>query len=296
MLHPIDLLHNRLENTSDTIATCILTERVMRGHMQKDSVMNIAMPSHLFRIMTYNIHSCFGTDGKASPERIATVIAGVDPDIIALQEVDRGLARSGYSDQVQEIAAILGMNFIFFPSLQQKEGNYGNAILSRTPLHLVKGGALPNLPGLRRFEKRGALWVEACLPGGTLQVIATHFGLVSKERLLQTRTLLGKEWLGHPDCRPPAIICGDFNTTPRSLAYRLLADRFDDVQRAIAKQRPHASWPARHPLIRIDHLFVTPGITVAKARVVRNDLTLAASDHLPLVADLSIPELTEMRK
>lgn len=257
--------------------------------------MNITMPPRLIRIMTYNIHSCFGSDGKASPERIAEVIAGVNPDIIALQEVDRGLARSGYADQARDIASILSMNFYFHPSLYRKEGKYGNAILSRPAMQFVKGGALPNLPGLRRFERRGALWVEVHLPGGTLQVIATHFGLVSKERLIQARTLLGPEWLGHADCRPPVIICGDFNTTPRSLAYRTLADRFGDAQRATERQRPHATWPARHPLMRIDHLFVTPGINVDKVYVVRNDLSRAASDHLPLVADLSIPALIEIR-
>ena len=40
--------------------------------------------------MTYNIRGCVGADGKCEPSRVADVIRAVDPDVVALQEVDVG--------------------------------------------------------------------------------------------------------------------------------------------------------------------------------------------------------------
>ena len=57
-----------------------------------------------FSIMTYNVHSCIGSDGQASPERIAEIIALYQADIICLQELDSNLLRSGKADQAREIA------------------------------------------------------------------------------------------------------------------------------------------------------------------------------------------------
>ena len=87
-----------------------------------------------FTLMTYNVHSCVGKNGKASPSLIAEVIAHYNPDVAALQELDIGLIRSGRIDQAQIIAKDLKMDFHFHPSLSIEKGHYGNAILSRHPM------------------------------------------------------------------------------------------------------------------------------------------------------------------
>jgi len=245
--------------------------------------------SRQIRIMTYNIHSCIGMDGKASMQRIAEVILRAGVDIVALQEVDTGLSRTGLVDQAREITGILNMNYHFHPSLFLEEGAYGNAILSLFPLRLVRGGALPTTAGPRRLEKRGVLWVEAAFPTGKVQLITTHFGLDRRERHLQVTALLGAEWLGHPECRPPVIICGDLNALPRSRVYRRITGLFHDVQRSLAGWLPKNTWPSRYPLMRIDHMFISPDITVEGITVPLDKLSRMASDHLPLVATVRIP-------
>lgn len=247
------------------------------------------MPRQL-RVMTYNVHSCTGIDGRTSTERIADVAARSGADIIALQEVDAGLDRTGKSDQAQEIAASLNMHFHFHPSHYREEGAFGNALLSRFPLRLIRTGALPTPRGLRRFEKRGALWAEVLLPEGAVQVVTTHFGLVRTERILQVVMLLGSEWLGHADCSPPVIFCGDLNALPRSGVYRRIAGRFRDVQRSLSGWSPRRTWPSRYPVARIDHIFVSPDLGVEEVTVMRDRLTRKASDHLPLLAALRLPE------
>jgi endonuclease/exonuclease/phosphatase family metal-dependent hydrolase len=246
--------------------------------------------SRQIRIMTYNIHSCIGMDGKASTQRIAEVIFRSGVDIVALQEVDTGLARTGLVDQAREITGILNMHYHFHPSLFLEEGAYGNAILSLFPLRLVRGGPLPTPSGPRQLEKRGVLWVEAAFPTGTVQVITTHFGLVRQERRLQVTSLLGAEWLGSPKCRPPVIVCGDFNALPFSQVYRRFAGRFHDIQRSLAGWRPKNTWPTRYPLMRIDHMFITPDITVEGITVPLDTLSRMASDHLPLIATVRLSE------
>jgi hypothetical protein len=69
------------------------------------------------RVMTYNVHSCIGMDGKLSPERIARVIARYAPDVVALQELDVGRARTEGMDQAHRIAHYLAMDFHFHPAM-----------------------------------------------------------------------------------------------------------------------------------------------------------------------------------
>lgn len=244
--------------------------------------------SKIFSVMTYNVHSCIGTDGKVSPLRIAEVIDLCNPDIVALQELDAGLIRSDLIDQAHLIAKTLEMSFHFHSSIQVEEGDYGNAILSRWPVRLVKAGALPMEPINNFFERRGALWAEVELPDGLVQVVASHFGLNRRERICQAKAIIGPEWLEHPACRTPVIVCGDFNALPGSSVYRIISRHLHDVQRGLKGSRPRGTWPVQLPFMRIDHLFATPDLKVHAVTVPRTALTRVASDHLPLVVTLEL--------
>ncbi|HJV65601.1 MAG TPA: endonuclease/exonuclease/phosphatase family protein [Geomonas sp.] len=245
--------------------------------------------SKTFTIMTYNVHSCIGLDGQLSPLRIAEVIDRCNPDVVALQELDAGLERTQRVDQAHLIAQTLEMSFHFHSSIQVQEGGYGNAILSRSPVRLIKAGALPAEPVHPDFERRGAIWAEVELAGRKVQIIATHFGLNKRERICQAEAICGPEWLGHSECRPPAILCGDFNALPVSFAYRVLSRRIDDVQRRLKGKRPKGTFPVQFPFMRIDHLFVTEELKVKSVTVPKNAVTRLASDHLPLMATLELP-------
>jgi endonuclease/exonuclease/phosphatase family metal-dependent hydrolase len=241
------------------------------------------------RVMTYNVHSCINMDGKISPARIAKVIAHYDPDIVALQELDVKRSRTGEIDQAQVIAEELEMECHFSPAIEIEEGQYGNAILSRFPLRLVRAGALPTLEHLPNLEKRGVLWTEITVNGREIQLFNTHFGLRHKERLAQGDALLGPEWLGHPDRCNPTIVCGDFNAQPHSRVCRKIRRSFNDAQILLDDHRPQRTFFGRYPIGRIDHVFVSPEIIVHGVEVPRTALTLVASDHLPLIVEVSVP-------
>jgi endonuclease/exonuclease/phosphatase family metal-dependent hydrolase len=247
------------------------------------------------RIMTYNVHGCVGMDGKLSPERIARMIAEQSPDVVALQELDVGRPRSGGIDQAQSIARYLQMEFHFHPAVSIEEELYGNAILSTLPMRLVRSGSLPKPSGIRRLEPRGALWVAVESGGTEIQIINTHLGLLPGERRAQAEALLGVDWLGSPDCRAPVVLCGDFNALPSSSVCRRLTERLRDVQTVLEKHRPKKTYFGRYPTARIDHVFIDPSIEVVDIEVPSTQAARVASDHLPLVVEMSIPPGNQRR-
>ncbi|MCA9208953.1 MAG: endonuclease/exonuclease/phosphatase family protein [Planctomycetales bacterium] len=236
--------------------------------------------------MTYNVHACVGMDGRMSPARIARVISQADVEVVALQELDVGRLRSGTIDQAHEIARLLEMEFHFHPAWQLEEELYGDAILSRLPMRLIQSGPLPRPPNRERAEPRGAVWVEIQWDAQPLQVVNTHLGLGSRERVVQAEELLGPRWIGHSDCHDPVILCGDFNAIPTSRAYSLLAQRLRDAQRSLVGHRPRATFLSGRPINRIDHVFVGPTLQVRQIEVPRSELARVASDHLPLIVEL----------
>ena len=241
------------------------------------------------RVMTYNVHSCIGMDGKLAPERIARVIARYAPDVVALQELDAGRARTEGMDQAHLIARYLEMDFHFHPAMYIEEERYGDAILTHLPMRLVKAGALPGLPDKPRIEPRGALWVAIELNGIEYQVLNTHLGLLPRERRVQAEALLGSDWLGHPECRGPVVLCGDFNALPSSPVCRRLRTCLHDAQIELDNHRPRRTFYGRFPMARIDHVFVDPATAVLDIEVPDTELARVASDHLPLIAELRFP-------
>ena len=240
------------------------------------------------RIMTYNVHSCIGMDGKLSPARIARVIAQYKPDIVALQELDVGRLKTNNIDQAHDIARYLQMEFHFHPALQIEEEQYGDAILTHLPMRLLKSGTLPGLAGKPRLEPRGALWVAIDAYGTEIQIINTHLGLYKKERAAQVQSLLGSNWLGHPKMQPPIILCGDFNATPHSREWRKLHERLPDAQVKLANHRPKNTFFSRMPAARIDHVFVDNSLELVGIETPNTELVRLASDHLPLIIDFEL--------
>ena len=245
------------------------------------------------RLMTYNVHGCVGMDGKLSPDRIARVIAEHAPDIVALQELDVGRSRSGWIDQAQSIARYLEMEFHFHPALSVEEELYGNAVLSKRPMRLIRAERLPEPSGLGQLEPRGALWVAVEVGQSEVHIINTHLGLLPGERRVQAEALLGDSWIGGMKCAAPKVLCGDFNAMPSSPVYRSLSARLRDAQTMLHKQRPRKTYSGRYPTARIDHVFVGAGIEVLGVEVPSAHTARVASDHLPLVVDLLVSELQQ---
>ncbi|MFN3548381.1 MAG: endonuclease/exonuclease/phosphatase family protein [Mesorhizobium sp.] len=243
------------------------------------------------RILTYNVHRCLGIDGRLSPGRIAEVIAETGADVVALQELDVRRQRSGGIDQAEAIARELGMgNVHFHPAVKVMEEEYGDAIITALPSRVVKAGALPGSAHRPWIEPRGAIWAQIEVGGVPMGLVNTHFGLRRWERRAQAHALLGPEWLGRADPAIPLVLAGDFNSFPHGKVCGMFRQHFRDAHQLGSpnRPRPRRTFPSRFPVFRIDHVFVSEGISVVSADTHRSPLSRVASDHLPLVADLAI--------
>jgi endonuclease/exonuclease/phosphatase family metal-dependent hydrolase len=236
------------------------------------------------RILTYNVHSCRGTDGVWSPDRIAEVISATRADVVCLQELDVGRARSAGVHQAEVVARALAMDFHFFPVLRVAAEEYGDAILSRLPMQLVRTLPLPGTGGAQ--EPRGALWVEVEERGARWQVLNTHFGLGRTERRMQARALA--VWVREALRRPPVVLCGDLNSRPGSFVHSLLGAGLRGAQ-SVARGFQQATFATRWPWICLDYVYASPDLEIVAAEVVTTPEARLASDHFPLLAQLRLP-------
>lgn len=247
------------------------------------------------RLMTYNVRSCTVASCGGSVERVAAVIAALSPDVVALQEVEAGAERSGFRDQTQELGALLGWRGHFQPAMRGNGGGaFGNALLTRLPLRLVASGLLPQLQvgplgGLKAVrEPRGVAWYGVGVDGTEVQVLVTHLGLTRRERLAQLDALLGPAWLGDPRCASPRVLCGDLNCRPGSPEHRRLEGTLVDAALVSPPLAGSATFPALRPLVRLDHVLVSPDLRVHRTAVPRRRELRRASDHLPLLVELEV--------
>jgi endonuclease/exonuclease/phosphatase family metal-dependent hydrolase len=234
-------------------------------------------PSATFRVMTYNIHHGAGADDRLDLDRVAEVIRRERPDIVALQEVDRGVTRSGRRDLLQELARLTGFEYAAFgKNIDHQGGDYGNGILSRYPILREVNTPLDQVePG----ERRGVLQAVVDIRGREVAVLVTHFDVRNaEERLLSARQVEEKllpDYDGYP-----LLFAGDFNDVPDGAVYQRLTTRLSDAWKA--GDGPGYTIPVDAPSRRIDYVFHSPHLTPVAAHVPRSD----ASDHLPLVVDL----------
>ena len=84
------------------------------------------------RVATYNIHRGRGLDGRTKLERVASVLASIDADVVALQEVVG--ASPLKPGQAAELGAALGMGWVMAPTRHLRTALFGNVILSRFPV------------------------------------------------------------------------------------------------------------------------------------------------------------------
>jgi endonuclease/exonuclease/phosphatase family metal-dependent hydrolase len=232
------------------------------------------------RVMTYNIHVGVGMDKKLDLERIAAVIMKEQPDLVGLQEVDRGVTRTEGKDEIRELAALTRMDYAFAHNLDYQGGQYGVAILSRM---LIQKTDHQKYENLREAERRGMLRVEVELAGKTIQFVTTHLDYQYADgRLFETEQLL--KMLSSE--KGPMIVAGDFNDEPNGSAYQRVLQSFEDAWVASRAKADGFSYPADKPAKRIDYIFIRKGdgMRVKKAWTV----STLASDHLPVVADLEV--------
>jgi endonuclease/exonuclease/phosphatase family metal-dependent hydrolase len=232
------------------------------------------------RVATYNIHRARGLDGRTRLERIAAVLAGIDADVIALQEVIGASALK--PGQAAELGAALGMGWVMAPTRHLRTALFGNVVLSRFPIRHHSQHDLT----WKTCEHRGVQRVDLAMDDDTLHFYNVHLGtslLERRHQAVRLATLVhDKRVVG------PKIVLGDFNEWARHLgATDVLAQRLQsiDLSKHLSRRR---TYPGIFPILHLDHIYYEGKVEVLKVSLPRDRMALMASDHLPLVADLII--------
>lgn len=236
------------------------------------------------RILCYNIHYGQGTDGQYDLERLARVINETKPDLVALQEVDVGVLRSGRVHQAQRLAELTSMSVRYGPTQHYQGGLYGNAVMTGLPIMDVAIHPLPYTESTkdRVTYPRGAIAVTVRTNTGKLiRFVSTHFQHnVAEDRLAEAEAI-NRLFAGSDET--VTILAGDMNALPDSDPIGELLKQWSHT--ADSGFAPTA--PSGKPRSRIDYIFYRPeaAFRLIESKVIEESI---ASDHRPVLAVLEM--------
>jgi len=231
------------------------------------------------RIATYNVHRCRGLDGRTRPDRTAAVLRAIGADVVALQEVIGAGPRGG--SHIEELGASLGMGWVMAPVRHLRGHQFGNAVLSRLPIRQH----LEHDLSWKTCEPRGVQRVDVVVEGSALHVYNVHLGTAFLERRHQAQRLAALVSDRHTS--GPKLVLGDFNEWTRGLATTLLSSKLRsvDLTKFVPRRR---TYPGLFPILHLDHIYYAGRIEIMHIELPRTRMSLVASDHLPLVADVKV--------
>lgn len=240
-----------------------------------------AAENRALRVLCYNIHFGQGMDGKYDVARLAEAINKHNPDLVALQEIDVGVKRSGRVHQIRRLGELTGMASRYGPTQHFQGGLYGNGVLSKLPILDV---AIHPLPYTEATEKkvtypRGCIAVTVRGPDGKpLRFISTHFQHNMPEDRLAEAQQINKLFTSKGD-NIPTILAGDMNATPDSEPMKELHKKWTNAM----NDPPQPTAPSRKARSRIDYILFRPkaGFKLIETKVIAEEM---ASDHRPVFA------------
>ncbi len=224
------------------------------------------------RLMSFNIHRGEGMDGNTDILRVGNVILEVNPEAVALQEIDSIVNRSGNVDIIKMLAEQTGMHPTFGYSILHDGGKYGNGMLTKEKPIAVNKISLPG-----KDEARTALIVEL----ERYVLVNTHLSLEDAERLESVKIIT--DAIRHYS--KPVFLLGDLNAEPEDAPMKYLLEQEWQI---LSNTKAH-TFPSDNPNITIDYIlgYKGKGETYARfqARVLNDTIT---SDHRPLFVDTRI--------
>ncbi|MFS0919138.1 endonuclease/exonuclease/phosphatase family protein [Brevibacillus sp. 179-C 1.1 NHS] len=218
------------------------------------------------RVVSYNIHSGRDLWWRKRLTEMTRTLHDLQPDLIALQEVHQN-GKYGY--QASYIADQLQYHLAFAPSITISDGHYGNALLSRYTLENIDAILLP-----ARKEQRTLLLASFQWQGRTITACVTHCSLnqVSRQAQLQLMSALI-----HQHAKTPLLLMGDFNASHVSFTPHLMDCAL------VSGQEKKPTLPAFRR--RLDYIFASRHWNIDHYEL----LPVNWSDHVPVIADLSLP-------
>lgn len=232
------------------------------------------------RIVSYNIHSGIGRDKVQDYRRIGQFLTETGADIVLLQEMDTRPSERDIERDISDICAGNAFSLVASPALEEKDGWYGNAILTRfkildhETLDVSQQGRQP------RNVQVAVVQTEK----GPLTVVNTHKGLKKIERRNQFALLydfLAERLSKKP---MPLVLAGDFNE------WQFFTRAFKALNALLNQKKVGPTFPSQFPLFSLDRVWASDDITVIECKKLTSRNARLFSDHLPIQVDIRLPE------
>ena len=233
------------------------------------------------------MHAGRDAAGKPNLDGVAALVKSTGAEIVLLQEVDRGTARSGKVDQVQRLQELTAYSTAFAPSLLHYDGGeYGIAVLSRGYVGYTLTFPLRVSPAETRAggssEPRVALLAIANVRGANWHVVNTHLDPAEGAARAQEVGRLVDLVHDQQAAGVSLVVGGDFNSTPdNAVLAPLRAAGLRDAWTECGSGDGF-TYPADKPVKRIDYLFLSGSFHCSAASVLDTQI----SDHRPVLITL----------
>ncbi len=234
-------------------------------------------------VMTYNIYGA-RSGGIPDLQVIADVIKRADPDLVALQEVDKNTTRNAkHGDIAKKLGELTGMDYFFAKAENFYGGEYGDAVLSKLPIKEKKGYNLeidPTLAGERRSVAR--ILVEK--DNKQFYFISTHFDHLSDER---HRIKQATDFVALAKTFDKPVITGaDFNALPESNPMNILRTHF--TYGCPNGNCTQFTFSTNNPNRTIDYLIYAPLNAFTSQLYSVYTWANKESDHFPVLATFKL--------
>lgn len=239
-----------------------------------------AQKKDVIKVLTYNVNACRSpSTNKANVQDIADVIKKSKADLVAIQEVDVKVNRTGSIDQANELAKLTGLTPFFAKGINLQGGEYGLLILSRFPIKDSFRIELPNPAN----EQRVLAGVQVELPNKQeIVFMNTNLGGLQTDRIPQTDNIITT--IGATDL--PIILAGDFNATPAAPEIKSLDKHFTRTCPSTDCEKTH---PSHAPTRAISHIMYRGNNQFKTlSHKVINEGSSYASDQRPVYAELEL--------
>ncbi|MFX1497231.1 MAG: endonuclease/exonuclease/phosphatase family protein [Promethearchaeota archaeon] len=228
--------------------------------------------------MTWNIHNAIGTDDVFDLDRVVEDIRIIDPDILLLNEVDRGALKTSFVDILVYIAFKLHMNYYYGSTYYN---HYGNAILYKWRMHLFEVQNI-NLPQ-QSDDLRSMIEAKFIFGLQDWVIFGTHLSTKESDRLLQIPFIISE--IQTISFSTNIIWMGDFNFEPNSIEYSMINGtsslNFTDTYRFLNSDEGYTAEFNKNsiPQKRIDYIFCSPNLIPLTSYT----LCTIASDHCAVI-------------
>lgn len=200
-----------------------------------------------FRLVSWNLHYGVASGPGVDLDQVARTIEAEHPDLVTLQEVERGWILGGGADMATYLSNRLGMPFVYAPAADRQ---FGNVILSTRPLTEVAIHALPYGDGP---QQRSA--ISATVDAGAVRLRITSVHLQHRADNTPTRQKQIAELVRAEPLSGSAVVAGDFNADPGWPEIgAMTAAGYQSAQDAVGDPAGLTS-PAEAPVERIDWIF-----------------------------------------